>query len=186
MRSLPSCRLATLSDASALAALASETFQHTWQHLVPAEHRATYVAATFTPAALATDLARPDVHYLVLAPDSSPSLAGYARLSLGAEPPAPLTLPRPALLDRFYLQSAWHGTGAAQQLLAFVVETATRHAAETLWLCHHPSNARAERFYLRQGFVETGVGLPFHLEGRVYNDVILVRRLGDPSLAQNN
>lgn len=183
MRSLPSCRLATLSDASALAALASETFQHTWQNLVPAEHRAVYVASTFTPEALTTDLARPDVRYLVLVPEDSQSLAGYARLSLGATPPAPLALPHPALLDRFYLQSTWHGTGAAQQLLAFVFATATQHATETLWLCHHPSNARAERFYLRQGFVETGVGLPFHLEGRVYDDVILVRPLRDTSLA---
>jgi diamine N-acetyltransferase len=176
MPSLPSCRLATLSDASALAALASETFLHTWRELVPDADRVTYAAATFTPTALQADLERPAVFYLVLESETG-ELGGYARLSVGAAPPAPLTLPQPALLDRFYLRATWHGTGAAQQLLEEVIAHALRHKVATLWLCHHPSNLRAERFYARQGFTETAVGLPFVLADRTYHDVVLVRPL---------
>ena len=176
MRSLPSCRLATLSDASALAALASETFLHTWRALVPDADRAAYAAATFTSTALQADLERPSVLYLVLESETG-ALGGYARLSVGAAPPAPLTLPQPALLDRFYLRTAWHGTGAAPQLLEAVITHAHRHEVANLWLCHHPSNLRAERFYTRQGFTHTGVGLPFVLAERTYHDVVLVRPL---------
>lgn len=176
MRSLPSCRLATRNDASTLATLASETFLHTWRELVPDADRAAYAAATFTPSALQADLERPTVFYLVLESETG-ELGGYARLSVGAAPPAPLALPQPALLDRFYLRASWHGTGAAQQLLEAVIAHAQRQEVATLWLCHHPSNLRAGRFYARQGFTETGVGLPFVLAEHTYHDVVLVRPL---------
>jgi diamine N-acetyltransferase len=175
MPSLPGCRVATVSDAAALARLASETFLHTWRALVPDADRAVYVAAVFTPDALAADLARPEVTYLVL--ESEATLVGYARVSKGAPPPPPLVLSRPALLDRFYLLSDWHGTGAAQQLLAEVIALAHSESLATLWLCHHPSNTRAERFYLRQGFTHTGIGHPFELEGKTYHDVVLTHTL---------
>lgn len=89
--------------------------------------------------------------------------------------PPPLAFPHPALLDRFYLQSVWHGTGVAQTLLQAVDERARDYGIETLWLCHHPSNERAGRFYRRQEFQDTGVILPFTLAGWVYNDIVMVR-----------
>ena len=149
-------RRATTSDASALASLATETFTQTWQDLVPATDGAGYCATAFSPEALHNDLDQPAVCYLVL--DGSVGLAGYARLSWGLAPPPPLAFPHPALLDRFYLQSTWHGTGAAQTLLQAVYERARDYGIETLWLCHHPSNERA---------------------GRVYHDVILFRGTRD-------
>ncbi|WP_395139374.1 GNAT family N-acetyltransferase [Armatimonas sp.] len=134
-------RLATSADAVALASLTTETFTQTWHDLVPAEDGAGYCATVFSPEALHNDLDRPSVCYLVFA--GSEGLAGYVRLSWGLAPPAPLEIPYPALLDRFYLQSTWHGTGAAQTLLRAVYEQARDYGIETLWLCHHPSNERA-------------------------------------------
>ena len=41
----------------------------------------------------------------------------------------------------------------------------------------NPSNTRAERFYVRQGFTDTQVCLPFYLRGQIYEDTVLVRSL---------
>ena len=70
---------------------------------------------------------------------------------------------------------AWHGTGVAAQLMTAVVALALSEGGQTLWLAHHPSNTRAERFYKRQGFTDTQVCLPFYLCGRIYEDTVLVR-----------
>lgn len=155
--------------------MAGETFLHTWQDLVPLADRQFYARTAFSKDSIAADLADPAVVHLLA--EGETGLAGYARVHFGATPPAPVAAPAPVLLDKLYFLPAWHGTGAAAQLMEAVVTLARDHSGQTLWLAHHPSNTRAERFYLRQGFTDTKVCLPFHLCGQIYEDTVLVRGL---------
>jgi len=168
-------RRATVDDAEGLSRLAGETFLRTWEDLVPLADRQFYASTAFSEASIAADLTDPAVVYLLA--EEQTGLAGYARVHFGATPPTPIVAPAPVLLDKLYFLPAWHGTGAAALLMEAVLALARAHGGQTLWLAHHPSNTRAERFYLRQGFTDTTICLPFHLCGRIYEDTVLVRPL---------
>ncbi len=59
-------------------------------------------------------------------------------------------------LRQFYLLKEAHGTGLAQQLMAWVLDEARRRGAERLALSVWSENFRAQAFYGRFGFTDLG------------------------------
>ena len=59
-------------------------------------------------------------------------------------------------LRQFYVLSDWHGSGAAGELMRWVLETARRRGGDDLYLSVFVDNARARAFYAKYGFVEEG------------------------------
>lgn len=89
-----------------------------------------------------------------LARDRTGEVVGIGRSSFGSQDweallgAPPTTVPRQ--LDHLYTRQRTHGTGLGQRLL----ETALTDHQTYLWILH--GNARADRFYRRNGFVPNG------------------------------
>ena len=81
-------------------------------------------------------------------------LAGFAKLSsLTLPAPAPT---RPYELRQLYLDARAKGSGAAQVLMDWAIDTARLRGAEELWLSVYTDNHRARAFYARNGFEDMG------------------------------
>lgn len=69
---------------------------------------------------------------------------------------------RPMLVGVYVTPDYRGDTGVADALLAAVEHWATQHG-ETITLHVHADNLRARRYYVKRGYVETGVTLPYVL-----------------------
>lgn len=59
-------------------------------------------------------------------------------------------------LRQLYVRAPWQGSGAARELMDWVMAEARRRGAEELYLSVFTENHRARRFYGRFGFDEVG------------------------------
>ena len=86
--------------------------------------------------------------------------AGYTMLVHG-EPAdrdvaAVVTAHPTAELSKVYVLAGHHGSGVAGQLVQATVEAARSRGAVSVWLGVNQHNAKANRFYEKQGFVQVG------------------------------
>ena len=169
----PTIRLATADDAVTLSALAERTFRETFGADNRPEDLAMFLAATFTPEHQARELSDPAMQTLVV--EEHGVLIGYAQLRSGYTPSC-VSTDSPIELQRFYVASAWHGRGLAQQLMDRVLETARARGAKSLWLGVWERNPRAIAFYSKSGYVDVGSHV-FVLGADRQTDRILVRAL---------
>ncbi|HEV8284413.1 MAG TPA: GNAT family N-acetyltransferase [Chitinophagaceae bacterium] len=59
-------------------------------------------------------------------------------------------------LQKIYVLSYYHGSGAGKALMKAVLELAQKIQPDFLWLDTHISNEKAIRFYEKRGFKKTG------------------------------
>ena len=162
----PTLRRAGRDDAAGLAEFAARTFRETYApphgDSAPADVDA-YVAAHFTPADQAAELADPALCTLIA--DVGGTTVGYAQVRAGATPAAaddfaplpaedgrPLLLPlATAELARLYVDRAWHGAGLATILFDAARHEAAAWGAGALWFSVYQGNARALAFYRKRG-----------------------------------
>jgi ribosomal protein S18 acetylase RimI-like enzyme len=175
-------RPATVADASRLSVLGAATFRETFEGENTPEDMARYLAAAFTPARQAAEIADP-AGLVLLAEREGPAegaadaeLAGYAHLVSGAAPAA-VRGAAPLELKRLYVARAWHGRGVAQALMDAALDAARARGAETLWLGVWERNPRAAAFYRKYGFERVGEHT-FVLGGDAQTDWILARPVG--------
>lgn len=144
-------RNATLDDAPALARLGARSFFETFGHLYDPADLALFLQS-HAVAKWQAQLA--DADYAVRIGEADGRLAAYAKLG---PPSLPFTPRGPATeIRQFYVLKEHHGSGAARQLMAWVLDEAKRRGAEHLYLSVFTDNHRARRFYARYGFVEEG------------------------------
>lgn len=166
-------RRATSEDAPVLSALAARLFNETYTGLNRAEDLQAYIAEHFTPAKQAEELADPAFRALLVTVEKE--LAGYACLRTGPAPPeAPGGIPME--VARFYVDSRWQGKGLAPHLMDTCVSEARDAGCDFLWLGVWKENARAIRFYEKQGFQIAGM-LLFQLGGDLQEDHLMIRAL---------
>lgn len=138
-------------DAASLAALARQTFTETFGHLYTPENLAAFLAGHSTEDWRA-ELEDPD--FTVRIGEADGQAIAYAKVgppSLPFEATGPTTE-----LRQFYVLGPWQGEGAAQSLMAWVLDEARRRGAEQLYLSVFVDNHRARRFYERYGFEAVG------------------------------
>jgi diamine N-acetyltransferase len=134
-----------------LSALARRSFTETFGHLYDPADLAAFLER-HTPDAWANDITDPD--YAIRIAEADGAAIGYAKLgppSLPFEPRGPSIE-----LRQFYLLAAAHGTGVAQSMMAWVIETARARGAADMYLSVFIDNHRARRFYERHGFERIG------------------------------
>lgn len=144
-------RDAVPADAAMLSALARQSFTETFGHLYDPADLAAFLDR-HTPAAWAEEIADPA--YAIRIAEQGGAPVGYAKLG----PPTLPFEPRGAAIElrQFYLLGPAQGTGAAQTMMAWVIETARDRGAADLYLSVFVDNHRARRFYERHGFVRIG------------------------------
>jgi ribosomal protein S18 acetylase RimI-like enzyme len=81
-----------------------------------------------------------------------------------------------AELKRIYLLSRFHGRGLGAELMEAAVQEAAARGARRLLLGVYARNARAIRFYERNGFERLSTRR-FRVGDREYDDLVLARRL---------
>ncbi len=151
-------RRATPDDAARLAAVAAETFPLACPPHTTAGAIAAFIAANLTETSFDGYLADPD-RALFLAEVGGES-AGYTMVVFGepADPDvaAAVTVRPTAELSKVYVREGFHGGGLAAQLVAASVDSARDRGAVSVWLGVNQENARANRFYEKQGFALAG------------------------------
>lgn len=167
---LPSFRKATPDDAALLAAVAAETFPLACPpHTLP-ESIAAFIATNLSVGSFTSYLADPERALFVAELDGE--AVGYTMMVLG-EPTDPdvaaaVTVRPTAELSKAYVREGFHGGGIAAQLVAASVAVAWESGAASVWLGVNQQNARANRFYEKQGFAL--VGTKRFLVGERYED----------------
>ncbi len=144
-------RDATPADADPICALARRTFTETFGHLYNRTDLAAFLA-THTPERWRGELG--DSAFAIRLAEQDGAAIGYAKLG----PPSLPFEPRGAAIElrQFYLLAPAHGTGAAQAMMRWVIDTARERGAEDLYLSVFVDNRRARRFYQRHGFERIG------------------------------
>jgi len=160
------------ADAEALAALGRATFTKTFGHLYTPENLAAFLE-THSPARWRAELSDPA--FAVRLGEEGGRAVGYAKLG---PPSLPFDVTGPTVeLRQFYLLEPWHGQGAAQEMMAWVLAEAHRRGAEQLYLSVFTDNHRARRFYERYGFEAVGT-YHFMVGDHADDDIIMRLELG--------
>jgi ribosomal protein S18 acetylase RimI-like enzyme len=169
MRPDLSIRRGTHRDARCLSVLSTQVWLHTYatEGIRPAIAR--YVQEHLSPSALALQLERSEVLFLVA--EIGGNLVGYASGESGV--PCPLRADALAYLDKLYVSEHFHGEGVGRELLSrFRAELAQRAGNDALWLTVNSRNRDARTFYERQGLTDIGTTY-FDLYGEKHENRVL-------------
>lgn len=175
----PAIRHATVSDADALSAFAAHVFHETFAPDNDPLDMHAYLTDAFTPVKQAAEIADPSRVCLIA--EVGDAMAGYAMLRDDTTDPL-VPGGRPVELQRFYVDRAWHGHGVAAQLMAACLHEAAERGGVTLWLGVWERNARAIRFYTKQGFADIG-SQEFRLGSDLQTDRVMSRPVVMPDAA---
>lgn len=162
MSTVPEVAIAGPEEGGAYAAFLASVFRHTYAHGYPADRLERHIAQHFTPVRQRAELA--DAARWTLRVADADRWVAFGMVHAGSERPACVVGARPAELERFYVDPSAHGTGLAVRLLHAVVARATAQGHGVLWLNVWRQNARAKRFYAREGFAHVGTH-PFLFDG---------------------
>jgi len=170
----PTFRLAGAADAPALAGFMSRNFLASYGNCSsPANIEAT-IAKHYGLEAQVRQIADPARANLLMELDGL--LAGHAQLRFGGDAP-PEVEPLPAAeIGRFYVDTAFHGRGLAQVMMAKVRELSLGRGARSLWLSVWQEQPQAIRFYEKEGFRITGT-LVFEVGNDPKDDWLMVSPL---------
>ena len=166
-------RIGTEADAAALTEFGRRTFHETFAADNDPADMAAYLADAFTPEKQAAELAQPECSCLLAEVDGV--LAGMAYV-IDRSPNDVVSGNHLVELQRFYVDTPWHGRGVAHALMEAVIGTSKALGGDVLWLGVWERNARAIAFYRKQGFERVGAKT-FRLGADVQTDDVMCRAL---------
>lgn len=169
-------RPALPDDAQALAVLGRRLWRETYAGLIPESNLAMHLSETFGTRQQAAELADPACRTLLIERDGT--LLGYVLLRAGGpeQERTSFHFVKPLEVARFYVDASLHGQGAAQALMAAVLEQASAAGHDGVWLQVWEQNGRAIRFYAKAGFADAGEAT-FRVGEQVDRDRLLVHGL---------
>jgi len=146
-------RRAEESDALALSVLAEGTFRAAFAESNTAADMQRHCAANYSQALQLAEIRASERETWLAEADDT--LVAYVQLRLNAASPA-ISGERPVEIQRFYVDTAHHGTGVAHQLMAHVLVRAQAAGSAALWLGVWERNPRALAFYRKWRFEVVG------------------------------
>ncbi|MFD1715325.1 GNAT family N-acetyltransferase [Amnibacterium flavum] len=165
-----SVRPAVASDAAGLAAVAALTFPLACPPTTTDAAKAEFIRVHLTEERFDSYLADPSRRLVIAEVDGE--MVGYTMLVFAepydADVAAAVQLRPTAELSKCYVLPGHHGNGIARALIESSVDIARRNGAVSVWLGVNHLNARANRFYEKNGFER--VGTKKFLVGDVWED----------------
>ncbi len=171
-----SIRLASVSDAAALASLASQTFIDTYAEQNTRENLAAHLQESYTQQRQAREINDPTMVTLLV--ESLDELVGFAQMRRDHKPDC-VTDPSAIEIWRFYISVPWHGKGVAAALMDRCVLEARQRDAQSVWLGVYSINFKAQRFYQKMGFEAIGEHV-FTVGDDPQRDFVLSRAVNGP------
>ena len=157
--------------------MARTTFYDTFTGTCTGQDMQDFLGAHFNEARLLEEVNRVSNHYHFAEVDGEP--AGYIQF---AEDYSGLPLMRQwksLELKRIYVLKEYHGKGIAQQLMALFLAYAQEHRYEAVWLGVWEHNLRAQQFYKKYGFEDSGHTHDFPIGNTPQTDVWMWRKIGN-------
>ena len=145
---VPELRKANLSDLPELLVLARTSFLQAFTAGNKLENVQAYLAEAFTESKLTQEMQEPASTFIVASLEGE--LVGYTKLNLSAAQ-ADVKDPASVEVARLYtLEKVW-GSGLGQLLLEAAIDFGRQEGKTWLWLGVWEHNARAIRFYEKNG-----------------------------------
>ena len=147
-------RRITTDDAKVLSAIAKQTFFDTFTGTCTDADMQEFLEAYFNENRLAKEISDENNFYFFAEQNGNP--VGYLQF-MEDYSGLPLIKKWKALeLKRIYVLKEFQGKGIAKQLMDLTLSHAKEHAYEVVWLGVWEHNNRAQQFYKKYGFVDSG------------------------------
>ncbi len=147
-------RRATTTDVPALSGLGKRTFYDTFTGTCSEQDMQEFLEAYFNTGQVLQELSDTADFFFFAEAGGVP--VGYVRIKEDYTHFPMMKKWKALELKRIYVDKPFHGTGVAQKLLRFVEAFAMEQHYEVLWLGVWEHNHRAKKFYLKNGFVDSG------------------------------
>jgi len=147
-------RRITLADADALSAIAKQTFFDTFKDTCSQTDMQEFLQEYFNEVQVAKELNDEDDLYYFAEINSQP--VGYIRFMEDYKSFPLMQQWRAMELKRIYVLKEFQGAGIAQKLMDFMLDFSVQHNYKVIWLGVWENNLRAQKFYEKYGFVNSG------------------------------
>jgi ribosomal protein S18 acetylase RimI-like enzyme len=164
-------RRATIQDVKALSAIASTTFYDTFTGTCTEEDMQRFLYDYYNEGQVQKELADDSYGFYFAEVDNQP--VGYLLIKEDYKN-LPLMRQWKALeLKRIYILKDFQGKGVAQVLMDFAIDYAQQNTYEVLWLGVWEHNSRAQKFYEKYGFENSGHTHDFPIGNTPQTDIWL-------------
>lgn len=143
-----------MDDVAALSVIAKQTFYDTFTGTCTEEDMQSFLEQYFNQEKLGSELKNTDNFYFFAEAGDVP--VGYLQF-MEDYSGFPLMKKWKALeLKRIYVLKEYHGKGIAQKLMNYILAYAKEKHYEVVWLGVWEKNMRAQKFYEKYGFINSG------------------------------
>ena len=164
-------RRAVLADAAVLSAISQQTFYDTFTGTCTEEDMQSFLDAYFNLSQVTTELKNEsDFYYLA---ETEGNVVGYLRLMEDYTNLPEIKKWKALELKRIYVVKEFHGKGVAHQLMDFALAFANERSYEVIWLGVWEHNYRAQKFYEKTGFKNSGYSHDFPIGNTPQTDLWL-------------
>ena len=147
-------RRATIADAVKLSAISIQTFYDTFVGTCKEEDMTAFLKEYFNLKQVQAELSNEnDFYYLA---ELNGRVVGYCRWMEDYTNFHLMKQWKSLELKRIYVLKEYHGKGVAQQLMNLVIQYAQSNQYQVLWLGVWENNHRAQKFYEKNLFVNSG------------------------------
>ena len=147
-------RRITVADLATLSAMAKQTFYDTFTGTCTEEDMQSFLEQYFSQKQFGAELSNSDNLYFFAEVEGVP--VAYLQF-MEDYSGFPLIKKWKALeLKRIYVVRDYHGKGIAQKLMDFILDFAKEKKYEAVWLGVWEHNIRAQKFYEKYGFINSG------------------------------
>ncbi len=147
-------RRVSLNDAPALAKISRQTFYDTFTGTCTEEDMQYFLKLYFNLAQVQTELSYPDDYYYFAELDGEP--VGYLRFMEDYRNWKEVKQWKALELKRSYVDKEFFGKGIAQQMMDYFISFAQQNKYQVVWLGVWENNLRAQKFYEKYQFKNSG------------------------------
>jgi diamine N-acetyltransferase len=162
-------RYGNTDDVVLLSELGAKTFYDTFAKDNTPENIKAYLKKSFSPEIQLTELADPNIIFLIAELDGIP--IGYAKLRMNSKDES-VKGKKPIELERIYSIQEYLGKGIGKELMKASIREAKERGCDSIWLGVWEKNKRAIDFYRKWGFKEVGTHI-FKLGDDPQNDFVM-------------
>jgi GNAT superfamily N-acetyltransferase len=160
-------------EAAQYAKFSADLFAETFAEFNDPLDMKSYLAESFDVNKIKAELAEPNTYSFYAIKNSIP--VGCIKLIVNKSD-ASFSSIKTVELSRLYVGKAYHSQKIGAALMAFAIDFATKQQARKLWLGVWEHNQKAINFYVKWGFVKTGVH-DFNLGNDVQQDWLMEKSL---------